>query len=138
MGRRAVGALLAYAGAGVKLRRLIIFVHDVLAAGIAWIAAFWLRFNFELPPDYEELMLGTLPWVLSIHAAVFWMLRLYRGLWRYASLSDLQRIAVAIGIAALAVPAAFALLQLALPVPRTVYVLTPVLLGLAMGGNRLA
>jgi FlaA1/EpsC-like NDP-sugar epimerase len=110
----------------------------VLAAGLAWMAAFWLRFNFDVPADYEGLMWRTLPWALGIHAAVFWALGLYRGLWRYASLSDLQRIGVAIGIAALAVPAAFALVQLAIPVPRTVYVLTPVLLGLAMGGNRLA
>ena len=117
---------------------MVVFAHDVLAAGIAWIAAFWLRFNFDVPADYQELMLESLPWVLGIHAAVFWVLRLYRGLWRYASLPDLQRIAIAIGIAALAVPAAFALVRLGIFIPRTVYVLTPVLLGLAMGGNRLA
>jgi FlaA1/EpsC-like NDP-sugar epimerase len=122
----------------VKLRRLVVFAHDVLAAGIAWIAAFWLRFNFEVPDEYDALMMDSLPWVLGIHGAVFLVLGLYRGLWRYASLPDLQRIAVALGIAALAVPAAFAFLRLGLAVPRTVYVLTPVLLGLAMGGNRLA
>jgi hypothetical protein len=36
----------------MKLRRLTVFAHDVLAAGLAWIAAFWLRFNFDVPPDY--------------------------------------------------------------------------------------
>jgi FlaA1/EpsC-like NDP-sugar epimerase len=110
----------------------------VAAAGLAWIAAFWLRFNFDVPAEYHELMIDTLPWVLGIHTAVFWVLGLYRGLWRYASVSDLQRIALAVGIAALAVPAAFVFVQIELPVPRTVYVLTPVLLGLAMGGDRLA
>ena len=122
----------------MKLRRLIVFAHDVLAAGLAWIAAFWLRFNFELPPDYYELMLDSLPWVIGIHAAVFMVLGLYRGLWRYASLPDLQRIAGAVGIAALAVPAALTIWQIGLPVPRTVYVLTPLLLGVVMGANRLA
>jgi FlaA1/EpsC-like NDP-sugar epimerase len=122
----------------MKLRRFVVFAHDVLAAGLAWMAAFWLRFNFDVPSDYHELMMASVPWVLGAHAAVFWVLGLYRGLWRYASLADLQRIATAIGIAALAVPATFALLQLNLGIPRTVYVLTPVLLGLVMGGNRLA
>jgi FlaA1/EpsC-like NDP-sugar epimerase len=122
----------------MKLRRLVVLAHDVLAAGLAWIAAFWLRFNFEVPQEYHELMMELLPWVFGIHAAVFLMLGLYRGLWRYASLPDLQRIAAALGISALAVPAVFAFLQVGLPIPRTVYVLTPVLLGLAMGGNRLA
>jgi len=121
----------------MKLRRLVVFAHDVLAAALAWIAAFWLRFNFELPGEYHELMIDSLPWVLGIHAVVFWVLGLYRGLWRYASIPDLQRIAGAVSIAALAVPATFALLQSGV-VPRTVYVLTPVLLGLAMGFNRLA
>jgi FlaA1/EpsC-like NDP-sugar epimerase len=121
----------------MKLRRLIVFVHDVLAAGLAWIAAFFLRFNFDMPPEYHELMLDALPWVLGIHGAVFLALGLYRGLWRYASLPDLQRIAAAVSIAALAVPAAFALLQPGHQVPRTVYVLTPLLVGFVMGLNRL-
>ena len=121
----------------MKLRRLVVLAHDVVAAGLAWVAAFWLRFNFDLPRDYQELMLETLPWVLGVYAIIFSFLGLYRGLWRYASLPDLQRIAAAVAIAALAVPATFAFLQLELSVPRTVYVLTPLLLGLAMGMNRL-
>ena len=121
----------------MKLRRLIVLAHDVVAAGLAWIAAFWLRFNFDLPRDYQELMIETLPWVLGVYAVIFSFLGLYRGLWRYASLPDLQRIAAAVAIAALAVPATFAFLQPELSVPRTVYVLTPLLLGLAMGMNRL-
>ena len=121
----------------MKLRRLVVLAHDVVAAGVSWVAAFWLRFNFDLPRDYQELMLETLPWVLGVYAIIFSFLGLYRGLWRYASLPDLQRIAAAVAIAALAVPATFAFLQLELSVPRTVYVLTPLLLGLAMGMNRL-
>ena len=120
------------------MRRLIVFAHDLAAAGLAWVAAFWLRFNFDVPDEYRNLMLELLPWVLGIHAAIFLALRLYRGLWRYASLPDLQRIAIAVGVAALAVPAAFAFVHIGLPVPRTVYVLTPLLLGLAMGADRLA
>ncbi|HEV3010167.1 MAG TPA: nucleoside-diphosphate sugar epimerase/dehydratase [Burkholderiales bacterium] len=122
----------------MKLRRLIVFAHDVIAAGLAWMAAFWLRFNFDLPEEFQKIMLDLLPWVLCVHAAVFWIMGLYRGLWRYASLSDLQRIAVAVGVCALAVPALVVFLQAAIPVPRTAYVLTPLLLGLVMGGNRLA
>jgi hypothetical protein len=35
----------------LNIRRLIVFGHDVLAAGFAWMAAFWLRFNLEMPPE---------------------------------------------------------------------------------------
>ena len=122
----------------VTARRALVFVHDLVAAGLAWMLAFWLRFNFEIPAEYEELMVSRLPWVLAIHAVAFWALGLYRGLWRYASLPDLQRIVAAVGLGALAVPAILTLGPLAIPVPRTVYILTPALLALAMGGSRLA
>ena len=122
----------------MSVRRLIVFLHDVIAAGLAWLASFWLRFNFDLPGDYQALMLDLLPGVVAIHAAAFWALGLYRGLWRFASLPDLRRILIAVGIAALAVPASLALLRTGVPVPRTVYVLTPLLLVLLMSGSRLA
>jgi FlaA1/EpsC-like NDP-sugar epimerase len=122
----------------MSVRRIIVFAHDVVAAALAWIAAFWLRFNFDIPGEYTALMLDRLPWVLAIHAAVFLVLGLYRGLWRYASLPDLQRILLAAGIGALAVPAALEFLRIGIAVPRTVYVLTPLLLAAVMGGDRLA
>ena len=122
----------------MNFRRLMVFAHDVVAAGVAWTVAFWLRFNLDVPKEYEALMLARLPWVIAIHAAVFWALGLYRGLWRYASLPDMQRILLAVGVAALAVPATLTLLGIRFGVPRTVYVLTPLLLMLIVGGNRLA
>ncbi|MDH5212109.1 MAG: polysaccharide biosynthesis protein, partial [Betaproteobacteria bacterium] len=120
------------------VRSSLAFAHDVVAAGIAWLAAFWLRFELQLPPpEFGEVALNTLPAVLAVHAVAFWALGLYRGLWRYASLPDLQRILLAVAVAALAVPALFTLAALATPVPRSVYLLMPVLLIGAMCGSRL-
>ena len=122
----------------MRTRRIIVFLHDVIAAALAWMAAFWLRFNFDLPADFEAVMLNLLPGVAAIYAAVFWWRGLYRGLWRYASLPDLQRIIVAVGIGGLAVPSLLLLTQLSTSVPRTAYVLTPILLMMFMSGSRLA
>jgi FlaA1/EpsC-like NDP-sugar epimerase len=119
-------------------RRLLAFLHDLAAAALAWLLAFWLRFNLDVPPEYQEILFGRLPWVLAVHAAAFWALGLYRGLWRFASLPDLKRILVAVGIAALAVPTVLGMLRLGLSVPRTVYVLAPLLLVLFMSGSRIA
>jgi FlaA1/EpsC-like NDP-sugar epimerase len=119
-------------------RRLLVFLYDVAAAGIAWMAAFWLRFNLDVPREYQTLMWALLPWVVAVHAVVFWLLGLYRGLWRYASVPDLQRIVAAVGVAALAVPALLGLARLGSPVPRAVYLLAPVLLVLIMAGSRIA
>jgi FlaA1/EpsC-like NDP-sugar epimerase len=57
-------------------------------------------------------------------------------MWRYASLPDLRRILVAVGVAAVAVPTLMFMLQIA--VPRSVLIITPILLMLVMGGSRLA
>jgi FlaA1/EpsC-like NDP-sugar epimerase len=118
-------------------RRLIVFVHDLIAAALAWVLAFWLRFNLEIPDFYEDLMWQRLPWAVAVYAVLFWMLGLYRGLWRYASLPDLQRLVTTVAIGGLAVPTVLIVAEAGAGVPRTVYVLTPVLLVLIMGGSRL-
>jgi FlaA1/EpsC-like NDP-sugar epimerase len=122
----------------MNVRGLLAFLHDVAAAALAWCAAFWLRFNLDIPEDYLRAMQARLPYVVVVHAAIFWLLGLYRGLWRYASLPDLQRILLAVGIGALAVPALFVLLGLGAMVPRSAYVIAPVLLAGVMCGSRLA
>jgi FlaA1/EpsC-like NDP-sugar epimerase len=120
------------------VRASLAFAHDVVAAGVAWFAAFWLRFELELPPpEFVRVATTTLPAVVAVHALAFWGFGLYRGLWRYASLPDLQRILAAVAGAALAVPALFTLVALETPVPRSVYLIMPVLLTGAMCGSRM-
>lgn len=122
----------------MHIRGLLAFLHDVVAAGLAWFAAYWLRFNLEVPEGYLRDMQAQLPYVLGVHVAIFWLMGLYRGLWRYASLPDLQRILVAVSIGALAVPALLTLLGHGALVPRSAYVIAPLLLAGIMCGSRLA
>jgi FlaA1/EpsC-like NDP-sugar epimerase len=125
-------------GLGFAARALLAFLHDVGAVALAWLGAYWLRFNLEMPPPaFLQTAFVALPGVLAVHAVVFWLMGLYRGLWRYASLPDLQRILVAVGIAALAAPALFTLLAFPAVIPRSVYLIYPLLLVGAMGGSRL-
>jgi FlaA1/EpsC-like NDP-sugar epimerase len=119
------------------VRASLAFTHDVVASGIAWLAAFWLRFNLEVPPEFARTALYTLPWVMAVNALLFWRLGLYRGLWRYASLPDLQKIVAGVFVAALAAPTLFLLAQPVPPVPRTVFLIAPLLLIGAMSGSRL-
>jgi FlaA1/EpsC-like NDP-sugar epimerase len=120
------------------VRASLAFAHDVVASGVAWLAAFLLRFNLEMPSDYLATAFATLPWVLAMNAILFWRLGLYRGLWRYASLPDLQKILAAVFVAALAAPALFLLAAPAPAVPRSVFLMAPLLLIGLMSGSRLA
>lgn len=119
-------------------RTLAIILHDILAATLAWLAAYWLRFNLAVPPEYMAAALSTLAWVVPLQAVVFWRFGLYRGIWRFASLPDLKRIVLAVWLAALLIPLMLVLFRVTAVVPRSVLILDPLLLVVLMGGSRLA
>ena len=121
----------------INPRSVLAFLHDVVAAGVAWLAAFSFRFNFDIQAEYLPAMWTTIGWVMGLDAVCFWLFGLYRGLWRYASIHDLRLIFIAVGVAAIAFPALVVLIQPAFVVPRSVYVLHPMLLLFFMGGSRL-
>ena len=122
----------------LNARALLAFSHDVVAAAGAWALAYWLRFNLDIPPAFVGGLWQTLLWVVPIQAAIFWWFGLYRGIWRYASLPDLKRILLAVGVAALSLPLILFMFRVQAVVPRSVLLLDPILLVLMMGGSRLA
>ncbi|MEO8738538.1 MAG: polysaccharide biosynthesis protein, partial [Casimicrobiaceae bacterium] len=117
-------------------RAWLAFGHDVLVAAVAWIGLYWLRFNLDLHEPQLSDMWRTLVWVLPLQAMIFLAFGLYRGLWRFASLPDLQRIVMAAGLGAVAVPLVLVMLQLTALVPRSVLVLYAPVVIFLMAGSR--
>jgi FlaA1/EpsC-like NDP-sugar epimerase len=84
--------------------RTAAFAHDLVMVPVAWLGAFWMRFNLSDVPDvFMTAAVGQLPLVMLICAFVYWSFGLYRGVWRFASLPDLARIAKAVTLATLLV-----------------------------------
>ncbi len=119
-------------------RTLVAVLHDGLASVAAWLAAYWLRFNLSLPEEFLHYALFHLLWVVPLQAAAFWRFGLYRGIWRFASLNDLKRIVMAVGVATLLITLVLVMTRPGAVVPRSVLVLDPLLLVILMGGDRLA
>jgi len=119
-------------------RAQLAFFHDICAAALAWVAMYWLRFNLDLREPYLADMWRTLAWILPLQATIFLALGLYRGLWRFASIADLQRIVVAAALGAILVPLVLVMLQLQAVVPRSVLILYPIVLIFLMAGSRFA
>lgn len=111
------------------------FAHDVAAAGIAWLCAYWLRFNLEIPAQFASAAWTSAAIAVPIQAAFFWLFGLYRGIWRFASLPDLRNIVITVSIATLGVFTALLMLGIT-GVPRSVALLDPLVLIILMGGNR--
>ena len=113
--------------------------HDFLMIPVAWLGAFWLRFNLDsVPAIFLDQALGLLPMIVVIQGLVFLYFGLYRGVWRFASLPDLIRIvqAVTVGVILCAV-AVFFMTRMA-HVPRVSFPLFAVLLAVLLCGPRLA
>jgi FlaA1/EpsC-like NDP-sugar epimerase len=120
----------------VDPRNVLAFVHDLCAVALAWTLAYLLRFNFDVPQPHRSGMLNALPWVLLVHGIIAWRVGLYRNLWRYASLTDIKRILIATGLSACLVTIAVSMASLQSQIPRTVLILTPLLLIILMSGSR--
>src|SRR6185369_9270504 len=107
----------------------------MLALVLCWYGAYWLRFNLALPDEYLRDVFYVLPLLFVVHAPAYWLMGLYRGIWRYASVMDLRRIVFAVALASIELAAAVFMLRIP-SVPRSVLVLHPLLLILIMGGSR--
>ena len=77
------------------------FAHDVIAAALAFVLSLFLRLgeNIAFYPG-EELYLATGIFTL-VAGVVFRAFRMYRGVWRYASLNDLLNITKAASLTVL-------------------------------------
>lgn len=112
------------------------FAFDLCAVAGAWLSAYVIRFNGPVPEAFWSSGLYALVWVLLIYAVMFRSYGLYRGMWVFASLPDLMRIAKAVCVGAIVVMIGAALFQPQPVVPRSVLIVSPMLLFLIMGGSR--
>ena len=65
---------------------------DVLLLTCAWYAAYLVRFEFDIPAVYWKSFKMVLPLMLVLKIVSFYFFDLYRGMWRYTSISDLFNI----------------------------------------------
>lgn len=75
-----------------NIKFYFMLVADILLFALAFFCAYLFRFDFALSEFRLHQYLDLLKYVLSIKVAVFFGLGLYRGMWRYTSLSDVWRI----------------------------------------------
>jgi FlaA1/EpsC-like NDP-sugar epimerase len=112
------------------------FAFDLCSVAAAWLAAYVIRFNGVVPHEFWRGALHGLVWVLPLYGTMFRLVGLYRGMWVFASLPDLVRIAKAVCLGALLVMIASVMIQPEPIVPRSVLMVSPLFLFLAMGGAR--
>jgi FlaA1/EpsC-like NDP-sugar epimerase len=119
-----------------KIKIFLAFLHDFLAIIFSWFLAYALRFNFVIPEEHLQVLYRALPPVLLISSFCFYFIGLYRGIWRFASITDLKRIVASTLLATFISIAFFFMYKGIGIIPRSVLVIHPLLLILMMGGSR--
>jgi FlaA1/EpsC-like NDP-sugar epimerase len=74
-------------------RMVLILVHDLVAAVVAVLAAFYIRFEASGIAQRWDLLLLLLPGFVIYSAGVFSIFGLYKNKWRFTSLPDVMNIA---------------------------------------------
>jgi len=93
------GALLPLFDAPVVNIRILRFFVDMAFIALSYYLAFLLRFEGTFGPSIKEYYITTIPLVLTIKMGIFYLSGLYKGAWRYTSVSDVVKMlkAVALG-----------------------------------------
>jgi len=116
--------------------RTIIITHDFFVIIAAWLFSWLIRFNLQFPFQGWEISITFLPIVLTVQSFIFWKFNLYRGIWRFASLTDLWNIIKASILGSLCITLVMFILFRLNGIPRTILILYPIFLICLLGGSR--
>ena len=77
-----------------KVYSILLVFYDILVIFASYFVALWSRFDFiytSIPENYLLQYIHAMPVVVIVSIAIFWVIGLYRSMWRFASVSDLER-----------------------------------------------
>jgi FlaA1/EpsC-like NDP-sugar epimerase len=118
-------------------RQIAVLLHLWMIAASNY-AAFWLRFDGDIPAAETTLFLQALPSLMIIRGLTFYKFRLFQGLWRYTSLWDLRNILIGVGTSSAVFYFVVHWIMGQIAYPRSVFLIDAMLLVCLMGGVRLA
>ncbi len=120
----------------LRLLPAVAFSHDVVMAGIAFVLSMYMRLGPEFEGRYVEATVHGLPVFLGTAAFSFLVFRLYRGLWRFASMRDLLLVGEAVTVAVLLFLPALYFASLLENIPRSVPLIMWFVLLILLGAPR--
>ena len=120
----------------LKIRRPIIVALHLALVIIAYVLAFYLRFDFKIDSSSWLLIAKTLPLLIGIKMIVFWYFGLFSGLWRYAGIFDIWRILKVHVLATLCFISAVGVFYSLGGFPRSIFVLDFILSFCLVAGVR--
>jgi len=117
-------------------RRIFELIFDLLLIGVSYYLAFWTRYGLNMTSTSMSLFLTSWPIALGISYGSFYLLSVYRGVWRYIGINDLIRYVGAAIIAGSLTSVIVRLVFPAQPFTGDVFLLFILYLLLGLAGSR--
>ncbi|WP_457571543.1 polysaccharide biosynthesis protein [Desulfovulcanus sp.] len=116
----------------------IMLFADVLIFCLSLILAYLFRFDFSIPQEFSAQLFKTLPITSGAKLFFFFLFGLYRGMWRYTSVSDFWRLLQAIIFSQITIVAFIGFLYHFHGYLRSVFLLDGLIAIVLTGGMRLS
>jgi FlaA1/EpsC-like NDP-sugar epimerase len=127
-----------FARLATRYRRPAIIVAQAALAALSNYFAFLLRFDGgPIPEVHLRPFLIGLPILIVYRSLAFAVFRLHHGLWRYASIWDLQAIVASVALSSIAFAATIYVAFAVGPYPRWIHVIDALVMICLLGGVRL-
>lgn len=119
----------------LSAKALIAFIHDLIMAGLAFNIALYLRLGDYYFQQGDFIIWGTGVSV-GVSAVIFYLMGLYRGVWRYASMRDLVAITKSASLAIMITALGLFLITRLEDYPRSVPIINWFIVMALLGGPR--
>ena len=76
---------------------ILLAIYDTIVVNLSYGITLWLRFDMRysaIPREYKMAWIRMIPIYTVFCLVTFWILRLYKSIWRFASFSELLRVAL--------------------------------------------
>ena len=106
----------------------MLVVYDILAVSLAYFLALWLRFDCSFNSIQKDFLMSWqvfAPFYAFVCVIVFYSLRLYKVIWRFASYSEMLRMVVATAVTTVFHIAAITVFVKRMPI--SYYIIGPVI-----------
>ncbi len=120
-----------------KIRYIFLLIIDAILVNLSVLVALLLRFDGSIPAQYVNAMVALIPLFTLVSLAFLIALKLYNRVWEYASIGEmfaiLRATTCSMGVIILIV------FLFSLPyLPRSVYILSWVLMNIFIGASRIS
>ena len=70
----------------------VVFLGDAVLVGLAYYLAYYLRFDGNISAASFTQWMNTVVWIVPLKLACFFFFGLYKGMWRYTGIYDLENL----------------------------------------------